>query len=156
MEVRGVENMSAILDEYRLQPMEERSITSQNTKDFVKVMMLHEELKREKERLYRALSENEKKEAFEALSRKFNIPDYITVRDASEILGVTPQMVRRYCSEGKLLGHQTLQGSGKWRLDTEQFMDKPNWGKFIEKRARMKDQSQNIANTMLDYLDDEG
>jgi predicted transcriptional regulator len=94
------------------------------------------------------------REAFRVLSKQFNIPDSITVRDASEILGVTPQMVRRYCAKRKLGGHQTLEGSGEWRLDTEQFMDKPNWDKFIEKRAGIKKQSINIANKMIDYLDD--
>lgn len=59
-----------------------------------------------------------------------------------------------YCSDGKLRGQQTLEGSGKWRLDKEQFMGKPNWDKFIEKRARIKEQSFNIANNMLDNLDD--
>ncbi|WP_317945360.1 helix-turn-helix domain-containing protein [Sporosarcina saromensis] len=155
MEVKEVEIMPAILDGFKLQPNEEQTLESQNAKDFVKIMMLQEELEREKERLYQALSEQEKIEAFNVLRTQFNIPDFITVRDASEILEITPQMVRRYCADGKLRGHQTLQGSGKWRLDTEQFIGKPNWDKFIEKRARIKKQSVNIANNMLDYLYDQ-
>lgn len=144
--------MPAILEGYKMQPIEELDIASQNARDFVKVIMLQNELGNEKERLYQALSEHEKKEAFEALSKQFNMPEYITVRDAAEILGVSPQMVRRYCADGKLHGHQTLEGSGKWRLDTEQFMGKPNWDKFMEKRARIKKQSVNIANSILDNL----
>lgn len=72
------------------------------------------------------------------MSKQFNIPDFITVRDVSEILGITPQMVRRHRSDGKLKSYQTLEGSGKWRIDAEQFMDKPSWDKFIKKRAKLK------------------
>lgn len=133
-----MDNMPTILDDYKPQITEEQAMLSQKSINFVKVLMLQEELERERERLYQELSEIEKKEAFEVLSKQFNIPDFITVRDVSEILGITPQMVRRHCSDGKLKSHQTLEGSGKWRIDTEQFMDKPNWDKFIEKRAKLK------------------
>ena len=147
--------MLGILDIYELLPIEEQAITSQKAKDYVKITKLHEELEREKERLYQELNEAERKEAFEALSKQFNIPKYLTVRDASEILGITPQMVRRHCADGKLTAHQTLEGSGKWRIDADQFMDKPNWDKFIEKRARIKKQSKNIAKKVLEYLEED-
>ena len=154
MEVKEVDDMPTILDDYKPQLIEEQMMLSRKSMDFVKVMMLQEELERERERLYQGLSEIEKKEAFEVLSKQFNIPSFITVRDTSEILGITPQMVRRYCSDGKIKSHQTLEGSGKWRIDAEQFMDKPNWDKFIEKRAKLKKQSINIAEKVLEYLDD--
>jgi hypothetical protein len=155
MGVEEVENMPTILDDYKPHMIEEQATLSQKSIDFVKIMMLQEELERERERLYQELNGKEKKEAFEVLSKQFNIPDFISVRDVSEILGITPQMVRRHCSDGKLKSHQTLEGSGKWRIDAEQFMDKPNWDKFIEKRAKLKKQSIKIADEVLKYLDDE-
>lgn len=152
MEVKEVENMPELLEKY--QPVMIDDLMSQKSKEFVKITMLHEELERERERLFQELDWMEKKEAFDVISKQFNIPEYITVRDASEILGVTPQMVRRHCSDGKIIGHQTLEGSGKWRIETEQFMGKPNWDKFIEKRAKIKKQSVNIAEKALEYLND--
>jgi len=149
-----VEEMPIILDDYNPKMTSKQAILNQKSLDFVKIMMLKEELERERERLYRDLSGMEKKEAFAVLSKQFNIPDFITVRDVSEILGITPQMVRRHCSDRKIKSYQTLEGSGKWRIDTEQFMDKPNWDKFIEKRAKLKKQSINVADKVLEYLDD--
>ncbi|WP_339252934.1 helix-turn-helix domain-containing protein [Sporosarcina sp. FSL W8-0480] len=150
-----MENMSDPVRDYKLQKPGDEQYTSQNTEEFVKLTMLQEELVREKKRLYQVLTESEKKDAFEIISKKYNIPDHITVREASEILEISPQMVRRHCTEGKIRSYQTLQGSGKWRIEAEQFMNYPNWGKFIEKRGRIKKQSENIAKKMLDYLEDE-
>ncbi|KON66456.1 hypothetical protein AKG34_26285 [Peribacillus butanolivorans] len=147
--------MSAILNAVKLRPNEEQAISSERARDYVRAMKLHEELEREKERLYQELNEVEKKEAFTVLSKQFNIPRHVTVREASEIIGITPQMVRRHCADGKLIAQQTLEGSGKWRIETDQLMDKPNWDKFIEKRARIKNQSIKIADQKLEYLDEE-
>lgn len=146
--------MSTILDTYRPQPMVDESMQSENSRDFVKIVMLQEELEREKERLFLGLSPREKREAFRVLSKQYNIPEFVTVKDVSEILGITPQMVRRHCSDGRIIALQTLEGSGKWRIQTEQFMDHPNWDKFLEKRVKIKKQSINIAEKMLEYLDD--
>lgn len=146
--------MPDILDRYNPQIINEELTLSSKSIEFVKILMLQEELERQREKIYKELSGIERKAAFETLKKEYNIPNYITVRDVSEILGITPQMVRRHCSSGKIIGHQTLEGSGKWRIDTEQFMDKPNWDKFIEKRARIKKQSIDIADKVLEYLDD--
>lgn len=145
--------MPTVLDAYNPQIIDD-TISNKKTKDFVKLTMLHEELERVKEQMYQELSASDKKEVFKTLSKQYNIPDYITVRDVSEILGISPQMVRRHCSDGKIIAHQTLEGSGKWRIETAQFLGKPNWDKFIDKRAKIKKQSTDIANKVLEYLDD--
>jgi excisionase family DNA binding protein len=116
--------------------------------------MLQEELEREKERLFLGLTPREKREVFRVLSKQYNIPEFITVKDVSEFLGITPQMVRRHCSDGRIKALQTLEGSGKWRIQSEQFMDHPDWDKFLEKRGKIKKQSINIAEKMMEYLDD--
>ena len=90
---------------------------------------------KERERIYEELSTSDKKEVFKTLSKQIVSLICFTVRDASEILGISTQMVRRHCSNGNFIGHQTLEGSGKWRLETEQFMGKPNGDKFIEKKS---------------------
>lgn len=64
-------------------------------------------------------------------------------------------MVRRHCADGNLKATQTLQGSGKWRVETDQLMNQPNWEKYLQKRARIKLKSHNLADKMIDYLDDD-
>ncbi|MGM7720702.1 helix-turn-helix domain-containing protein [Metabacillus sp. Hm71] len=147
--------MTAILEEVKLTPIEEQAITSERTKRFVKLSKLIEQMEREKENAYLELSEEEKQEAFESLQKQHNIPDYITVRDAAKILDVSVQMVRRYCTEGKINAFQRLEGSGKWLIETKQFIDNKNWGKFVQERARIKDNSLKFANKMLDIMDDD-
>lgn len=145
--------MNTFIKDVELTPIEEASLTSERTKYFVKLSKLIEEAEREKERIYLALNENEKEEAFKILQKQYNIPGYITVHDAAEILDVSVQMVRRYCSEGKLKATQRLKGSGKWLIETKQFMDNKKWGEFVQKRARMKEKSLKLANKMIEILD---
>ncbi|WP_162287826.1 helix-turn-helix domain-containing protein [Indiicoccus explosivorum] len=144
--------MLELLNSVKSLPSDER-IKSKRAREYVKLMRLYEELEREKTRLDRELQEDEKQEAFEALSREFNIPPYVTVRDAAEIMGISPQMIRRYCAEGKLSAQQTLEGSGKWRIATAQLMEQPNWERFIDKRAKLKKQSAALADEVLTQLD---
>lgn len=68
---------------------------------------------------------------------------------------ISPQLVRRHCADGNLKATQTLQGSGKWRVETDQLMNQPNWEKYLQKRARIKLKSHNLADKMIDYLDDD-
>lgn len=155
MEVRRVKNMSMILEDIELSPIEEASIKSERTRHFVKLSKLIEEAEKAKEQIYLELNENEKQQAFEILQKQHNIPDYISVREAAKILDVSVQMVRRYCTEGKINAHQRLEGSGKWLIETKQFIDNENWGKFVQERAKIKDNSYKFASKMLKILDDD-
>ena len=146
--------MVNLLDNVKPRPSDE-AIKSERVKEYVQLMRLHEELERKKNKLYEELKEEERKEAFEALSTEFNLPPHVTVRDAAEIMDISPQMVRRHCAERKLAAQQTFEGSGKWRIETKQLMDQPNWERFIEKRARIKDQSIGFAGEMLNQLQEE-
>lgn len=145
--------MANLLDNVKPRPSDE-AIKSERAKEYVQLMRIHEELERKKNSLYKELKEEERKEAFLALSQEFNLPPYVTVRDAAEIMSISPQMVRRHCAEGKLIAQQTFEGSGKWRIETKQLMDQPNWERFIEKRARIKKQSLGLADEMLNQLQD--
>ncbi|ANU11988.1 regulatory protein MerR [Planococcus antarcticus DSM 14505] len=146
--------MVDLLDNVKPRPSDE-AIKSERVKEYVQLMRLHEALERKKNMLYEELKEEERKEAFEALSNEFNLPPHVTVRDAADIMSISPQMVRRHCAEKKLAAQQTFEGSGKWRIETKQLMDQPNWERFIEKRARIKDQSLGLADEMLNQLQEE-
>lgn len=146
--------MSTILEMYEPQQKINESMNSDVSLNFMKIIMLQEELEMEKENLFKRLTFEEKKEIFQFLSKRFNIPELITVRDVADILELSPQMVRRHCADGKIKSLQTLEGSGKWRVYSDQFMDHPNWFKFIKKRKKIKNQSIDIAEKMLDLLDD--
>lgn len=84
----------------------------------------------------------------------FSIPKYVNVKDAAYIIDVSEQMIRRYCSENKLKAEQTMSGSGKWRIETTQLMNYAGWNNFLNKRAKMKKQSKNIAKFMSDNIDE--
>lgn len=150
--------MTAILNGLKFNPAEEKvinAIDSERAKEFIKLMKLQEEIEREKERMYHQLNDKERQEAFSVIKKQYSIPDYLTVREVADLLEVTPQMVRRYCSEGKLKGHQRLAGSGKWRIDTEQFINHRNWDKFLIERAKISDRSFNLAMKMLKSIEEE-
>lgn len=153
--MKEVKNMNALIKDVELTPLEETEIKSNRTKDFIKWSKLIEEAEKEKERIYMQLSEDEKEEAFRALQKQHNIPGYLTVYDVAEILDVSVQMVRRYCSNGTIKAEQRLKGSGKWHIKTKQFMDNKNWGEFVKKRAEIKEKSLKLAQKMIEILDEE-
>lgn len=144
--------MSAILEKIKLHPNEEQAIHSENAKTFVKIMKLHEELERERTRIFSELTKEEKEEAFAVIKKTFSIPEYVTVKDAAEIVGVSAQMIRKYCSEEKFKSKQSMPGSGKWRIETSQLMDYPGWNEFVGKRIRIKNQSLKIADYMVNNI----
>lgn len=146
--------MVDLLDNIKPRPSDE-AIKNKRVKEYVQLMRIAEEVERELKRRTSELGDEEKQEAFEALSQEYNLPPYVTVGDAADIIGVSQQMVRRHCSEGKLHAQQTFKGSGKWRIETKQLMDQPNWERFIEKRARIKNQSIGFADEMLNQLQED-
>lgn len=147
--------MSMILDEIKLNPSEYFGIKSSKVRQLLKIIKLSQQLDIEKEATYQSLNDAEKKEAFHILQSTYSLPEFLTVSEAAELLEVTPQMVRRYCSEGKVAAHQRFEGSGKWKVDTDQFIGHPSWDKFVQKRLRLKEQSLKIAEEMVAYLDDD-
>ncbi|KYD32968.1 helix-turn-helix domain-containing protein [Parageobacillus toebii] len=143
---------SKVDDEY-----EKTSTLSENARRYLELVRLSLELEKQKEKMYLALNEQEKEEVQNVLSQitEPTIPEYLTVRDVALLLDVTPQMVRRYCAEGKIDAYQRLEGSGKWIIPTAQFLHHPNWSAFLRKRQKVKNQSINIAEKMLEYLEEE-
>ncbi|MCU7667739.1 helix-turn-helix domain-containing protein [Bacillus thuringiensis] len=147
--------MTVLLENINLTENEERIITSERTKNFIKLTKLMEMVEQEQQKIFFKLNEEEKDEVFEIISKQHNIPKNITVKEVAGILGVTVQMVRRYCVEGKLIAHQRLEGSGKWLIDTKQFMTHKNWGKFVQEQGKIKENSLLLANKMINILDDD-
>lgn len=151
MEVRMVINMTAILEQFN--PVEVENVRSEAAKEFIKLMMLQEEIEIQIKSRFQVLTEEDKEESFDTIKKIFSIPDSVTVKDAAKIIGVTPQRVRGLCASGILDATQTMEGSGKWRIEPKQLMKYPGWAKFVEERAKLGVQSRNIARFMNDNLD---
>lgn len=50
------------------------------------------------------------------------IPEYLSTKAVSEILDISPQMVRRYCQDRQLKATRTMGLAGDWRIDTKEFI----------------------------------
>ncbi|PGP18656.1 hypothetical protein COA01_23220 [Bacillus cereus] len=100
-------------------------------------------------------NEKQENEKFEELSKQFNIPEFIVVYEAAEILNVPVKEVRRRCVEQEIKAHQRFPASGKWLIETKQFMNHENWDKFVEKRAEIKEKSLRFAQKMIEILDED-
>lgn len=146
--------MVNLLDNVRPRPSDE-AIKNERVKEYIQLMRIAEEVEREIKKRASEMRDDEKREAFAALSQEYNLPRYVTVRDAADIMNISPQMVRRHCADARLSAQQTFEGSGKWRIEAKQLMDQPNWERYIEKRARIKTQSLGLANEVLNSLSDE-
>jgi predicted transcriptional regulator len=130
---------------------------SENARRYVELVRLSLELEKHKEKIYQNLNEQDKENVQKILNKIDDpvIPQHLTVRDVALLLEVTPQMVRRYCTDGKIDARQRLEDSGKWIIPTSQFLNHPNFSKFVWKREKIKNQSSKIAEKMLEYLDEE-
>ncbi|WP_430510876.1 helix-turn-helix domain-containing protein [Gottfriedia solisilvae] len=127
----------------------------QKVKNYLYLTEIIHELENLKKDLYTTLTKEQRYEIFQEVQKRFAIPEYLPVSDVAEILGISPQLVRRYCSEGKLEAIQTLEGSGKWRIEPFQFVDHANWSKYVEKRERILLQSSKLAEKMLQITSEE-
>jgi hypothetical protein len=136
---------------------ENSSMMSENARRYVELVRLSLELEKHKEKIYQNLNEQDKENVQKILNKIDDpvIPQHLTVRDVALLLEVTPQMVRRYCTDGKIDARQRLEDSGKWIIPTSQFLNHPNFSKFVWKREKIKNQSSKIAEKMLEYLDEE-
>ncbi|WP_128755826.1 helix-turn-helix domain-containing protein [Bacillus sp. LL01] len=128
---------------------------SDKAKYFKQLSKLIELAEVEKTRIYLELNQNERDETFKSFQQQYSIPEHLTVHEVAEILDVSQQMVRRYCAEGKLQSTQRFKNSGKWLISSKQFMEHSNWHKFIQKRAKIKDNSLKLSQKMLDIVGDD-
>lgn len=112
-------------------------------------------IEQKKELAYSELDEEEKNIVQDLLNQKmekYEIPKYLPVSEVAKILKVTPQMVRRYCVEGKIEAKQRLEGSGKWQIPTEQFLSKPEFIEYIKQKEINRLKSMKAAKIMLDMI----
>ena len=122
---------------------------SDKAKYFAQISKLIDLAEAEKARIFLELNQNERNEAFTSFQKQYSIPDHLTVYDVAEILDVSQQMVRRYCAEGKLQASQRFKNSGKWLIDSKQFMEHSNWHRFIQKRAKIQENSLKLSGKMV-------
>ncbi|WAH37732.1 helix-turn-helix domain-containing protein [Alicyclobacillus dauci] len=50
------------------------------------------------------------------------LPEFLSTKTVSEILGITPQMVRRYCQSKEIKATRTMGLGGDWRIETKDFI----------------------------------
>lgn len=151
----ATEILDNLYDTIRTMNVSDEDEKSEKVKQYIAILLIQKELERLIERIYLELDEDEKEEINKFFGVTLEYPEYLPVRDVAEILEVTPQMVRRYCADGKIIARQRLKGSGTWLIPSEQFITHPNWKKYVEKKKEFKKQSTNIAEKMLQYLDED-
>ncbi|MED2688869.1 helix-turn-helix domain-containing protein [Bacillus toyonensis] len=143
----------------------EQSTSSDNIKTYMSLVEISEKIEKQKSDILNKLTTEQKVELtlvkpnteIETVTEIET--NFLSVNDVSSILGVSPQMVRRYCQEGKLIAQQRF--NGQWFIEEKQFSTElkliPYWKKFCEtEEARLKADKE-MAITMLEILteDDE-
>lgn len=124
--------------------------------NYIKAVKASIEIEKYKEELFISLGEKQKKEAQKILNdydhNNMVFPSELSVRDVAQIMNVTTQMVRRYCAEGKLKARQRIEGSGKWFIETDQFLGNPRLIKLFEDKKEMKEKSLRLAEKAIKNL----
>lgn len=141
--------MSMLFDDVELSPFEEEHVKTADSRAYLKLHKLHEELERKKESIFNGMSEEEREMVYAAIQQKpVKVPEYIKVADAARIIGVSPQMIRKYCSEGKLNAQQSMPGSGRWKIKASELMHYPGWNDFIERKKSTREKTKELAEFM--------
>ncbi|MBW8349605.1 helix-turn-helix domain-containing protein [Bacillus sp. IITD106] len=130
---------------------------SEKAKHYVDLFFQSMELDKMKDMAYMELEENEKEEVERLIIKAFesSLPAYLPVSEVSQILGVSTQMVRRYCSEGKIKAKQRLGETGQWLIPTEQFISKPEFTKYLKRKEINREKSIRAAEIILQMIDED-
>ncbi|RWR13582.1 helix-turn-helix domain-containing protein [Siminovitchia fortis] len=130
---------------------------SENARQYVQLLHQSIEIDQEKEMFYLELNDDEKTEVEHVLKDVFHtrLPEYMPVTEVAQMLNVTPQMVRRYCAEGKIKAKQRMENSGKWLIPTEQFLAKPEFSKHLKQKEINRMKSMKAIDLVLQGIDEE-
>lgn len=79
-----------------------------------------------------------------------NLPSYLSVRDVSVMLDVTPQMVRRYCANGDIEAKRRLGNKGQWMIHTDQFLGSQDLENLLRKQDAIKQDNIHMIKTILE------
>ena len=86
--------------------------------------------------------------------------DYLTVRDVAELLGISPQMVRRKCNSEKIKAWRTTGDTGEWRIDINQYLDDPTYSTrladILKRKETRKDRKQKATKALDDIAQMDG
>ncbi|WP_100011798.1 helix-turn-helix domain-containing protein [Lentibacillus sediminis] len=135
----------------------ENQEANEKTKRYVELVLHSIELEKKRAAAYSELGDGEEGEANRILKEMTTpyLPEFLLVSEVSALLGVSHQMVRRYCTEGKIKAKQRLEGSGKWLIPTEQFLATPEFIKYIQEKEVQRINSIKVAETMLEMLEED-
>ncbi|MCR2822369.1 helix-turn-helix domain-containing protein [Lederbergia panacisoli] len=153
----GTEMVSRYLSNERVKNLANEDKISDSARHYVNLLFQSMEVEKLKEMAYLELRENEKIEVQQLLKHTFesSLPVYLPVTEVSQILGVSPQMVRRYCAEGKIKAKQRLGETGQWLIPTEQFVSKPEFTKYLYQKEINRKKSIKAAEIMLQMIDED-
>lgn len=80
-------------------------------------------------------------------------PGYLSTKDVSKLLGISPQSVRKWCESNKLKATRTFGNYGEWRISTEQFKRSEEMRLRYEKLVKEKCEGQLKTHKALKELD---
>lgn len=83
------------------------------------------------------------------------LPKYLTVTEVATLLSISPQMVRRKCMADEIEAHRTLNGRGKWRILSSQFLSHPDLEELLIELKQKRSVSKQLASVLLDESDEE-
>lgn len=132
----------------------EPATNAEKIKTYMVIAKICEELEKQRQIILEGLDVDIREELLKSEQgpEVFEIPENLSVNHVSELLNISPQMVRCYCTEGKIEAHQNLEGGGKWKIPTVQFMNHPNWDNFIHDKKNMNKNNLRTADIMLKML----
>ena len=82
------------------------------------------------------------------------LPKYLTVTEVGKLLSISPQMVRRKCMANEIEAHRTLNGKGKWRIPSSQFVSHPDLEELLLELQEQRRLSERLASVLLQDVEE--
>ncbi|WP_157964190.1 helix-turn-helix domain-containing protein [Exiguobacterium sp. TNDT2] len=82
------------------------------------------------------------------------LPKYLSVAEVGKLLAISPQMVRRKCMHEEIEAYRTLNGKGKWRIPSAQFIGHQNLEDLILEYKHKRQATHHLASTLTEPIDD--
>ncbi|MGM8216809.1 hypothetical protein ACLIA0_14830 [Bacillaceae bacterium W0354] len=149
--------MSKILEQIPLSHEQDQRISGEKARRFARIRNLEKQLQREKALLMKDLSEEEVNLVEEILNDNIidDVPKYMSVAEVALITGLSPQMVRRNCANGKYEAFQPSGSNGIWFIKSDTFRkDSRMWKEFIQRRNELFAKSNEVARDAITLQDE--
>ena len=149
--------MTKILEQIPLKPEYKQKLSNEKARSYAQLLDLERQLRQVKNQLENELSKEEVNMVEDIVNEENfdDVPKYLSVAEVAMITGLSPQMIRRNCANGKYDAYQPSGTNGVWLINSNTFRRDPKtWKEFVETRNELFKKTIEVAKNAIKLQDE--